>query len=114
MRSRWPGFFGLSLLLVLGLSLAGCGGNSGGSSSGGSNSGIELKLAPVSALPDFVKKAPPQVQEAYRFAIANQAALKLYPCYCGCGKAGHKNNLECYIQGTQPDGSLAFDDHAYG
>lgn len=105
MKSRWIKWAGLVLLLVLGLGLAGC---------GGSSSGVELKLAPASAVPDFAKNAPPQVQEAYRFAIANPDVLKQYPCYCGCGKAGHKNNLECYIKETRPDGSLVFDDHAFG
>ena len=73
----------------------------------------ELKLAPESALPDFVQDAPPQVKEAYRFAIANQDYLANFPCYCGCSSVGHKSNLQCYIKGTNPDGSLVFDDHAF-
>ncbi len=104
MRAGW-----LVILVILGLSVVGCDGSGGGSSGG-----AELKLAPASALPDFAKNAPPQVQEAYRFAIANQDVLKQYPCYCGCGKAGHNNNLECYIQQTNPNGSVVFDDHAFG
>ncbi|RME74296.1 MAG: hypothetical protein D6784_10255 [Chloroflexi bacterium] len=75
---------------------------------------VELKLAPASALPDFVRSAPPQVQEAYRFAIANPDVLRNFPCYCGCGAVGHKNNLDCYIKEVRADGSIEFDNHAFG
>jgi hypothetical protein len=74
----------------------------------------ELTLAPESALPDFVRDAPPQVKEAYRFAIANPEVLSVVPCYCGCGAIGHKNNRQCYIKETRPDGSIEFENHAFG
>jgi hypothetical protein len=74
----------------------------------------ELALAPESALPDFVRRAPPQVKEAYRFAIANPELLRAFPCYCGCGSVGHKSNLECYVKQVRPDGSIEFDNHAFG
>jgi len=74
----------------------------------------ELSLAPESALPDFVKDAPPQVKEAYRFAIANPEVLSAFPCYCGCGAVGHQNNLQCYIKEVRPDGSVEFENHAFG
>lgn len=50
----------------------------------------DLKLAPLSALPQKMQDAPTQVREAYQFALANQDILKYIPCYCGCGKEGHK------------------------
>lgn len=73
-----------------------------------------VSLAPASALPDFASQAPPRVQDAYRFAIAHPDELAHYPCYCGCGAMGHTSNLSCYLQGTGPDGSTAFDNHAVG
>jgi hypothetical protein len=75
---------------------------------------VKLALAPESALPDFVQDAPPQVKEAYRFAIANPDVLEAFPCYCGCGAVGHMNNLDCYIKQVEPDGSIQFDNHAFG
>jgi hypothetical protein len=75
--------------------------------------GEVLQLAPESALPDFVQDAPPQVKEAYRFAIANPDVLSAFPCYCGCGAMGHENNLDCYIKDRQPDGSIVFENHAF-
>ncbi|MCB9108515.1 MAG: hypothetical protein H6633_30350 [Anaerolineales bacterium] len=75
---------------------------------------VELKLAPESELPGFVIQAAPQVKEAYRFAIANPDILSAFPCYCGCGVIGHQNNLECYIKEFRADGSIEFENHAFG
>ncbi len=64
-------------------------------------------------MPDYVQSAPPNVQEAYRFAIANPGALDHIPCYCGCGSMGHDNNLDCYVATFNSDGSVAqFESHA--
>ncbi len=75
---------------------------------------VELSLAPLSEMPDFVQKSPPQVQEAYRFAVANPNVLDKIPCYCGCGAMGHQDNYECYIKEVRADGSLEFENHAFG
>lgn len=74
----------------------------------------ELVLAPPAALPNVVRSAPPVVQEAYRFAIANPEALNTIPCYCGCGGVGHTSNLDCYVREFRADGSVALDNHALG
>jgi hypothetical protein len=86
------------------LGLSGCSGSQG----------EPFELAPESALPSFVRSAPPDVKEAYQFAIANPDVLSAFPCYCGCGRMGHENNLECYIKETRPDGSIEFENHAFG
>jgi hypothetical protein len=84
---------------------AGCG--------GGSQDAREIKLAPLADMPDFVQQAPPNVQEAYRFAVANPDILTKMPCYCGCGGVGHTSNLDCYVKAFNADGSVAeFDNHA--
>ena len=103
MRRRFVAVLLLGLLMLA----------SGLSACGGSGE-KELTLAPESALPDFVRSAPYQVQEAYRFAIANPDVLSNFPCYCGCGAMGHQNNLECYIKEMHPDGSIEFENHAFG
>ncbi len=71
-------------------------------------------LAPESALPAYFRKAPPNVQEAYRFAIANRGILQQFPCYCGCGSDGHKSNADCYIKDVKPDGTVDFDKMSFG
>jgi hypothetical protein len=105
MRLRF--LFMVCLLLALTLGASACG-------SPAAPAGQELTLAPESALPDFAQDAPPQVQEAYRFAIANPDVLTYIPCYCGCGAMGHHSNLQCYIKETRADGSIEFDNHAFG
>ncbi len=70
-------------------------------------------LAPESALPDNIRKAPPGVREAYRFAIANRDILRQIPCYCGCG-AEHRSNAECYIKDVRPNGEIVFDPMSFG
>lgn len=66
-------------------------------------------LAPESMLPVSVRRAPAQVQEAYRFAIANRDTLRWMPCFCGCGAQGHMSNADCYIKDVKPDGNIVFD-----
>jgi hypothetical protein len=92
---------------ALAVGMTACGG-------GEQASGGDLELAPVSVLPDRIRQAPPTVQEAYRFTVANQELVSQFPCYCGCVDAGHQSNLDCYIQDVQPDGSIIFDEHAFG
>jgi len=75
--------------------------------------GTEIQLAPVSQLPEKVRRAPPVVQEAYRFAIANPEVLAKLPCYCGCGSMGHTSDLDCFIQEFKSDGTIVFGYHAF-
>jgi hypothetical protein len=95
-------------LVVLGLTvvLIACSADEG--------AGPEIVLAPASVLPDHIRQGPQTVQEAYRFAVANQELISQFPCYCGCVHAGHESNLDCYIQEVQADGTIVFDDHAFG
>lgn len=71
--------------------------------------GHAYALAPESALPPSVRRAPPSVREAYRFAIANRETLRWIPCFCGCAAEGHTNNADCYIKDVRPDGAIEFD-----
>jgi len=73
-----------------------------------------VKLAPESALPDFLHDTGHDFRLAYRYAIANPEELRKYPCYCGCVYMGHENNLDCYISEISTDGNIKFDNHAAG
>jgi hypothetical protein len=106
MKSRLV-IFGVPLLVALTLVVSACTGSAQEAAQ------VELSLAPKSALPDFVREMPPQVQDAYRFAIANPDVLAQIPCYCGCGGMGHHNNLDCYVAAFNPNGTVAqFENHA--
>lgn len=65
-------------------------------------------------MPDFVREAPPRVQEAYEFAVSHPEDLTHQPCYCGCGNMGHDSNLSCYVQEFKPNGEIVYDTHALG
>ena len=79
-----------------------------------------LKLAPASSLPPEMRKLSPEVQEAYRFAIANPDILERIRCYCGCRRLGHTSNHSCYVQSESAaerpadfprDGKIVLDYH---
>ena len=71
--------------------------------------GEARRLAPESVLPADIQRAPVEVREAYRFAIANREILRYIPCYCGCGKEGHTSNASCYLKDFSTPGNLVFD-----
>jgi len=75
---------------------------------------VPFTLAPVSDLSPELRELPAEVQEAYRFALANPDILEKIPCYCGCNRVGHMNNLMCYIEPSDGDGPPVFDSHAAG
>jgi hypothetical protein len=86
----------------------------GAAACSGEEGASPVSLAPVSALPAFARGAPTVVQEAYRFAVANPEVLDRIPCYCGCGAMEHTSNLACYVKEFREDGSVVYDDHAFG
>ena len=67
------------------------------------------KLAPESLLSADIRRAPDEVREAYRFALANRDTLRYIPCYCGCGEQGHTSNASCYFQDNSTPETPVFD-----
>jgi hypothetical protein len=72
------------------------------------------KLAPESILPADIRRAPMDVREAYRFAVANRDTLRYIPCYCGCGEQGHTSNASCYVEDSSTPNHLVFDRMSLG
>lgn len=58
--------------------------------------------------------AAPEVQEAYRFAVANPNVLQYIPCYCGCVNQGMTSNHDCYVQESRSDGTVVLDPMSFG
>ena len=74
---------------------------------------VEVKMAPASELPDSLREAPVEVQEAYRFAIVNKELLQEIPCFCGCNGIGHDSNYACYVaEDGGPGQVVEYDKHA--
>ena len=71
-------------------------------------------LAPESILPPDIQRAPADVREAYRFAVANRDTLRYIPCFCGCGAVGHTSNASCYVKDSTTPGNLEFDRMSLG
>jgi hypothetical protein len=72
------------------------------------------KLAPESILSPDIRRAPDEVREAYRFALANRNVLRYIPCYCGCGEQGHTSNASCYFQDNSTPEKPVFDRMSLG
>ena len=72
-----------------------------------------VSMAPMADMPSDVKAAPPTVQQAYQFAVANPDILQHVACYCGCGRIGHKSNYMCYVKNAE-GGKVIYDNHALG
>lgn len=96
------------LSLATGL-LTGC-----GATASTPSSNDDLKMAPMSQMPDDVKSAPAVTQQAYQFAVANPDVMQHIPCYCGCGAMGHTSNYSCYVESVDAAGQVKFDGHALG
>jgi Protein of unknown function with PCYCGC motif len=94
-------FLTRGLLAAATVMLAGC--------RGFEAAGHRYQLAPENVLPADIAKAPEEVREAYRFAVANRDTLRYIPCYCGCGSEGHTSNASCYVKDSSTAGILVFD-----
>lgn len=74
---------------------------------------VALPMAPASQLPANLQDAPVEVQEAYRFAVANKELLQEIPCFCGCNGIGHASNYACYVAEDGGPGQVTeYDNHA--
>ena len=99
------------VLSLAGGLLAGCGSTAASTTSSTEH---ELKMAPMSQMPDDVKSAPQVTQQAYQFAVANPDVMQHIPCYCGCGSMGHTSNYSCYVESVDAAGKVKFDGHSLG
>jgi hypothetical protein len=72
------------------------------------------QMAPEGVLPADIARAPTEVREAYRFAVANRNTLRYIPCYCGCGAEGHTSNASCYVKDKSTEENLRFDRMSLG
>ncbi len=39
----------------------------------------------------------PVVRAAYQFAARHPEVMNYMPCFCGCERAGHKGNHDCFV-----------------
>lgn len=72
--------------------------------------GDQVQTLPRGQLPVFAGRG--EVAGLYRYAVEKGEELQYIPCFCGCGRFGHKSNRDCYIKSFNPDGTLTFTSHA--
>jgi hypothetical protein len=58
----------------------------------------------------FQGYAPPRPREvitaAYQFAAEHPEVLSYVPCFCGCERAGHTGNTDCFVKERAPNGDV--------
>lgn len=77
--------------------------------------------AHTGALPPLprVNFEPPRpmavVHQVYEFAARHPEVLQYVPCYCGCERAGHNGNHDCFVKSRAANGRVTeFDAHGIG
>jgi hypothetical protein len=63
--------------------------------------------------PDEVREAPTEIREAYEFAARRPDVLHYMPCFCGCWRAGHHSNYDCFIDEVHADGKVDIDEMGF-
>ena len=72
--------------------------------------GDEVQRLPRGQTPVFAGTG--EIRGLYRYAVEHGDDLQYIPCFCGCGRFGHKSNRDCYIKAFNADGTLTFTSHA--
>lgn len=77
-----------------------------------SSSVVAKELSPIEGaliFPEDVRQAPDSIRELYEFAARRPDVLRYMPCFCGCWRAGHRSNYDCFIDRVHPDGRVEID-----
>lgn len=74
--------------------------------------GDQVQTLPRGQLPDFADPGTPGIRALYQYAVEHRNELQYIPCFCGCGRFGHRSNLDCYVKAFNPDGSVTYTSHA--
>jgi Protein of unknown function with PCYCGC motif len=52
------------------------------------------------------------VRAAYTFAAEHPEVLSYVPCFCGCERAGHRGNEDCFVKARDANGDVVdWDEH---
>lgn len=53
----------------------------------------------------------PVVRAAYEFAARHPEVMNYMPCFCGCERAGHKGNHDCFVSGRDGKKITSWEPH---
>jgi hypothetical protein len=51
-------------------------------------------------------RSPEVVTAAYKFAAEHPEILSYVPCFCGCERAGHRGNEDCFVKARDVNGDV--------
>jgi hypothetical protein len=74
--------------------------------------GDQVQTLPRGQLPDFAGPGTPGIRALYQYAVEHADELQYIPCFCGCGRFGHRSNRDCYVKTFNGDGSVTYTSHA--
>lgn len=72
--------------------------------------GDQIQRLPRGRLPAFAADA--EIGRLYRFAVDRRDVMQYLPCFCGCGRFGHRDNRHCYVKAEHEDGTVTYTSHA--
>lgn len=79
---------------------------------------MKAHTGPLPPLPRLAFEPPRPmavIQQVYEFAARHPEVLQYVPCYCGCERAGHGGNHDCFIRSRAASGRVAeWDTHGIG
>jgi len=74
--------------------------------------GDQVQTLPRGQLPDFAGPGTPGIRALYQYAVEHGDELQYIPCFCGCGRFGHRSNRDCYVKAFNRGGSVTYTSHA--
>jgi len=63
-------------------------------------------LPPLPFDPEPPARSMDVVRAAYKFAAEHPEVLSYVPCYCGCERAGHRGNEDCFVTRRDAKGDV--------
>jgi len=63
-------------------------------------------LPPLPFIPEPPARPMETVRAAYKFAAEHPEILSYVPCYCGCERAGHRGNEDCFVTARDAKGDV--------
>lgn len=66
----------------------------------------QADLPPLPFDPEPPARPMEVVRSAYKFAAEHPEVLSYVPCYCGCERAGHRGNEDCFVARRDEKGDV--------
>jgi len=107
--TRWMIGLAVAAAVAVGLAIARGGG-------GGPGRAELMAYTPYDGpltLPLSVSTAPDDVRALYEFAARRSDVLRHLPCFCGCGREGHKSNYDCFVDDVREGGFVDIDEMGF-